>query len=56
MVGDGETFLTGNGWEGFFVLGEPGEPDERNDCPLNGFFGTFLSSQKGRLKFLFPSL
>ena len=40
-------------WGRFLYLGEPGEPDERNDCLLNGFFGTFLLHPKDRLKFLF---
>jgi len=36
MVGDGETFLACEMvGEVFVYLGEPGEPDERNDCPLS---------------------
>ncbi len=49
MVGDGETFLAGKGLRRFLYLGEPGEPDERNDCPLSGFFGTVRFAQKGLL-------
>jgi len=46
MVGDGKTFLTGKGLRRFLYLGEPGESDERNDCPLTGFFDTFLLAPK----------
>jgi len=54
MVGDRETFFAGSGRGGFLYLGEPGEPDERIDCPLSGFFGILRVSQKGRLKFQSP--
>jgi len=37
-----------------FYLRETSVPDEKNDCPFNTVFGTFLSRQKGFLKFLFP--
>jgi len=40
--------LLGREWLGrFLYLGEPGESDERNDCPFTAFLGAFLSSPKG---------
>jgi len=39
--------LAGKGLRRFLYLGEPGEPDERNDCPFTAFLGAFLSSPKG---------